>query len=728
MSEALASELELPETAPAVRRKIAVLGGGCGSMAAVWALTRLPQWERKFDITVYQMGWRLGGKGASGRDAAQSQRILEHGLHVWAGFYDNAFRVMQEAYGELDPDPDNPIRDWTDAFRKLGNVILEEEVDGEWISWYLDLPENDAIPGHGGEIPSVWNYAQLVIDFLRRWLERHGLEAGATPLTSHTVATLRSSTAETVPLQAMTPGAAADSPHLPQLHHRFHPHDIITAAEHLAKSLHDDPRFHAAESHHSLIHMLEEALRALEKRTEQDIEKDDVLRRAFIVLDLGISTIKGILFDGVIYHGFEAVNRYEWREWLKRHGASEMTLQSAFVRGIYDYVFGYMKGQAEVTSLEAGTATNGVFRLFFTFRGGVFWEMQAGMGDIVFAPLYTVLARKGVKFEFFNRVETISVTGDEVGSIAMRRQAEPVGGVYEPLIKVKGVPAWPSEPDWNQLVDGERLRESGVDFESSWSPPTGRVVTLDRGRDFDDVILGISIGALRDICGELAENNERFASMLDEVGTVQTAATQLWLDPDAAALGAPVPHRAVTGYAQELNTWSDMSFLIPREDWPEGETPGFLAYFCGEFPDAEVIPPYDDRGFPARELARYRDMAKAWLETNVGHIWSKAVVEGTQGLDWALLHDSAGGDGEERLDRQFFRVNIDPTERYVASFPNTSKFRLKPDESGFVNLWLAGDWVRTSINAGCVEAAVMGGLAAAAALSGEPIEIVGGLK
>jgi uncharacterized protein with NAD-binding domain and iron-sulfur cluster len=40
------------------------------------------------------------------------------------------------------------------------------------------------------------------------------------------------------------------------------------------------------------------------------------------------------------------------------------------------------------------------------------------------------------------------------------------------------------------------------------------------------------------------------------------------------------------------------------------------------------------------------------------------------------------------------------------------------------NLYLSGDWVKTEFNAGCVEAAVMAGLACAQALSGEPVEIV----
>jgi uncharacterized protein with NAD-binding domain and iron-sulfur cluster len=43
---------------------------------------------------------------------------------------------------------------------------------------------------------------------------------------------------------------------------------------------------------------------------------------------------------------------------------------------------------------------------------------------------------------------------------------------------------------------------------------------------------------------------------------------------------------------------------------------------------------------------------------------------------------------------------------------------LRPDESGYDNLVLAGDWTDCGMNAGCIEAAVMSGLQAANALLG----------
>ena len=89
--------------------KVAVLGGGCGGLAAAWALTATPELRERFDVTVYERSWALGGKGASGRmpnssgDGVRGQRIHEHGLHIWFGFYVHAFRMLRDAYQESGP-------------------------------------------------------------------------------------------------------------------------------------------------------------------------------------------------------------------------------------------------------------------------------------------------------------------------------------------------------------------------------------------------------------------------------------------------------------------------------------------------------------------------------------------------------------------------------------------------------------------------------------------------
>jgi hypothetical protein len=61
----------------------------------------------------------------------------------------------------------------------------------------------------------------------------------------------------------------------------------------------------------------------------------------------------------------------------------------------------------------------------------------------------------------------------------------------------------------------------------------------------------------------------------------------------------------------------------------------------------------------------------------------------------------------------------------VQSIAGSTRYRLHPAESGFRNLFLAGDWTYTPINIGCVEAACSSGKIAAWGVSGSPDFIYG---
>ena len=126
------------------KTKVAVLGGGAGALAAAYELTATPERRERFEVTVHQLGWRLGGKGASGRNKARGDRIEEHGLHIWFGFYDNAFKTIRRAYELLDRPPGAPLATWRDAFAEQHFITLTEQVDGEWRLWPIDTP---AMPG-----------------------------------------------------------------------------------------------------------------------------------------------------------------------------------------------------------------------------------------------------------------------------------------------------------------------------------------------------------------------------------------------------------------------------------------------------------------------------------------------------------------------------------------------------------------------------------------------------
>jgi Flavin containing amine oxidoreductase len=87
--------------------------------------------------------------------------------------------------------------------------------------------------------------------------------------------------------------------------------------------------------------------------------------------------------------------------------------------------------------------------------------------------------------------------------------------------------------------------------------------------------------------------------------------------------------------------------------------------------------------------------------------------------------DRDNGQGPNRFDSQYWRANTTPWERYVLTPAGTVADRLPSGDSGFANLKLAGDWTATGIDGGCVEAAVISGMDAARAITGDPMEVPG---
>src|ERR1044071_9429201 len=132
------------------RQKVAILGGGAGSLVAAFELTATPELRARYEVTVHQLGWRLGGKGASGRrDVGGALRIEEHGLHVWFGFYENAFDVMRRVYGALDRPPGAALRTRRDAFHRTNEVLPLDDTDkaSRWIPRHFHFLDNDELPG-----------------------------------------------------------------------------------------------------------------------------------------------------------------------------------------------------------------------------------------------------------------------------------------------------------------------------------------------------------------------------------------------------------------------------------------------------------------------------------------------------------------------------------------------------------------------------------------------------
>jgi uncharacterized protein with NAD-binding domain and iron-sulfur cluster len=637
------------------RTKVAVLGGGPAGIAAAYELTATDALRARYDVTVHVPGHRLGGKGGSGRDQSDHDRILEHGLHIWFGFYDNAFALMRRCYEELGRPAGAPLDRWDTAFRPCHDIVIYERWQERWVPRRVHFPKNPMTPGD----PQLLDLLAGGVE----WLAAHNKVfswVGAKEL-----------------------GLARR---------------LLRATERLeGRALKELGTLLSALRDRLWVHYVQERI------------DDDRVRFFFQNLDLLAAFVTGFGADGLLEHGCESIDDEELSAWLARHGASALTLRhSPVVRGVYDSSFAYEDGDKRRPNIAAGTAVRDAIRTLVGHRGAFFYKMQAGMGDTVFGPLYEVLRRRGVSFRFFSFVTALrpAPEGRTIDEIEVVDQVALAGRDYEPLFDVNGLPCWPSEPLWDQLQDGDRLRQAPPDFEHV-ADPLGRGTRVLRvGEDFDEVVLAFPPDVQRTACAAVAEANPRYAQMLDATSTVATQAFQLWFDcPLDAGLDWGYGDDSICGsFVEPLDTWCSMSQLIPRERFAPGQV-GSEVYCCGVMPDAGLRN-------AAEANARAGADTERFLAQDATTLWPGAA--GPNGsFDPAVLVDS------------YWRANTQPAERYVLSPAGSMASRLWPHQSGFENLALAGDWTRNGLDAGCVEASVTSGMLAAQTISGEPRNVSG---
>ena len=679
--------------------RVAILGGGAAGLTAALELSA-PERDGAYEVTVYQSGWRLGGKGASGRRRPGAERIEEHGLHVWFGFYDNAFDVIQRCYAELDRPPDAALATWEDAFKPCNDIVLLSESRGRWRRRRWRFPPNDGVPGAAHD-RSFRDVSRRAIELLREVLpeEREGIAAGVPAVPPQHRQALEE-------LEALTQAGAAAAEG--------------GAAAPAAAAAPAPVRRGLAEH---LDELRDRVWQAGEAEVETLLRLPAGLEDYAMAFDIVATVLRGIVADDLLRGaGFAKINDLDLGDWLLDNGLRRSTLErSPLLRSFYQLCFAYEGGDRTRPSLAAGKAVQALLRIACTYEGAVMWKMQAGMGDTIFAPMYEVLSRRGVRFEFFHHVTRLGVSDDHtlVDEVEIVPQAAvDGGGEYAPLYDdPDGLPCWPAEPDWDQLVDGDELRDRlpPIDYEREANPSGAAAVTLRRGADFDHVVLAIPVGAQRPMCDELAAHSPAFARMLDRSRTVATQALQLWLSADHDQLGWDYDMSTVCGaFAAPLDTYCDMSHLLAVERWPPGEV-RHIAYFCGAMQEVPGETPQQ-----AHERARADGLE---LLHGAAPLWPDA--RDGEGFNFAWLHDDQGRVGEARYESQYWRANVVGSERYVLTPPGSIPSRLRAGESGYENLALAGDWTRNGICGGSVEAAVTSGLQAAQAISGHPARIPG---
>jgi uncharacterized protein with NAD-binding domain and iron-sulfur cluster len=683
------------------RDRVAILGGGMAGLTAAWRLSE-PGWQEELEsITVYQRGWRLGGKGASSR--GPNGRIEEHGLHLWLGYYENSFRLLRECYAELDrakTDPAAPIRTWREAMLPAGTVGLEDRRLDGWHHWLGQFTANDLEPGEPGASGGEFS----ILDVLRRSLQL---------ITDF----LDSLSQEELPSGVLALSASADPPRGRSSVVTGLRVSVLAAIVEASAQLDDAlDRTSVASS----VQALDRAITATNDALRDLVEEDPDLRRTWHLVAVLTAVVRGMLADGIVTdrRGLRALNDEDFLDWIGRHGAPPEVADFAFIRGLYDLGFGDAGASRSRRGMSAGVAVFLTTKMFLEYRGAIFWKMAAGMGDIVFAPLYEALTRRGVGFEFFHRVDHLHLSADRtrVDAVTVGRQVQLAQGRerYDPLARFGGLPCFPSTPQLDQLDAGAEIE--GQPLESHFCDRRdAEARTLRDGVDYDVLVFAASLGMAPFVCRELIDDRREWRAMVDHVKTTATQAVQVWLREDERALGWPHPGATVSAYEQPLHTWASMPQLIDVECWPAADRPGAIAYFCGSL--AAPYPPEGDwRAYVAEHTACVRTNAIELLEKRLAHLLPATSTGGS--FRWDLLCGRDGHSGPGAIDTQFYLANLDPSDRYVQCAPGSDAHRLRAEESGYDNLVLAGDWTDNGVNAGCIEAATISGLQAANAVLG----------
>ncbi len=699
------------------KKKIAVIGGGLSAMTAVYTLSQQPDFEQSYDITLYQLGWRLGGKGASGVNRKMGYRIEEHGLHLWMGFYENAFTMMRSCYNELGRDPGQPLATFEAAFKSQPFMIFAENIDNQWIDWQIDFPPLGGTIGDG----TVATFEELIGGIFEDI--KNKFKAWANGKSDHKANHLDSNTHLTIIPEGLKDWFhSVEQGALSGLEHTVEK-GIVLCGELLSKLTHFvDFNFEWP------IQMIKNLKKWIWDLLGEDVYKDNDARRLWYTIDLLLSIFTGFMVDKVfkIKNGrfgldFDCINNWDYAKWLEFHGADkEITIPCPYVKSMYDGPFAFLKGDINKPDTEAGTMLRVFFRLAFTCKEDVVWRMQAAMGDTIFAPLYQCLIRRpNVKVKFFQKANKLNLSEDKknVESIEFENQAITLGD-YDPFEWVNGLPCWPSEPIYDRLDPkvARALQERAIDLETPWTDWEGcGNYTLERNVDFDEVILGASVESVKEMCAQMIEANTSWKQMADAIQTVQTQAFQWWLNQTPSELGV-MDQKLLSCYAEPTDTFAEMNQLLSREAWPPEANVQYISYVCGVLDQPEIIPPYSDTDFPHREKMRVFSNLQLYIQNLVQHLLPGAYANNQ--FEWEKLVDLSGQMGPERLKAQYYRPNINPSERYVLSVPNSSKFRLFTHGHGFDNLFITGDWIQNGLNAGFVEGAAVSGLLTARAVSG----------
>lgn len=661
------------------KRRVLIVGGGIAGLTAAYELSRTPDLRARWDVEVVEMGHRFGGRLASAHNPHRWGRNEEHGLHVWFGWYDNAFRLAEQVWADAPIPADCPWKSVWDAFRPIYHSDHGIVQGDEYVLRRAYFVRNADRPGTT-ELPSIDTIVAAMTDFPR-----------AAIWTVLSILGGRELSPPGPGLWKMRPQRRLSRLATAML--RALPTDLsggartrVAAARRASATM---ARFHRP--------LVAAALRVAGR---------DAARRDLVyMLDLAIAVCRGmgsaeheILWDG----DFDRVSDWELRDWLRHHGLSEeSSAKSRFVHALYDIPFAFEEGDVARPVMEASTGLRYSFRIVFNYKHAPAYLFRGGAGETLIAPVCALLRERGVRLTPFHRLDSVAIEGGRLGELRFVRAAR-ASGEYDTLVERRGFLSTRHEPDWSKIEDGAALRDRGVDFYSRFGDQGEHDEVVRRvGTDYDDVILALPLGCIKpDGDGHTPvaawlRHHPPARACIERLHLVPTVAAQVWLKDEVPSFR----DRAAVTWAEPFSVVSDMTPVIEHESW-SGEAPGCCAYLCGPAPLGAPRAASTSHGTKEADLK--------WA--------TKKLQEGLDRHGHGLFGEGFRSHTVDGEDVRYVRVNVEPWDLADLPLPGADRVRLEATDTGLDNLAICGTWVRNTTNSTSVEAAVSTGIAAARAL------------
>jgi len=436
-----------------------------------------------------------------------------------------------------------------------------------------------------------------------------------------------------------------------------------------------------------------------------------------------LTLIKGIFEDHIVRgKSWDDLDQYDFRDWMESHripGMSDIR-HSAIMQVPYDGVFAYVGSNTSDPKLSAGVAARGLLKLVSDYELAVFYDMNVGMGEAVFAPLYEVLKARGVQIEFFAKVKTVELSAGRVEKVTYGRQAVVSAGpyAYDPFTNVGSVRVWRRHPDLAQLTPPVPI--DGLDpFADDVNAQVGPDLELNVDTDFDWVVCALPAPVTaRVLRGHLADPA---LAAIQHIPTVATLHLETWMDQTLPLLGWPWGSVVLGGFRQPLNSLQENGRLLGVENWSGPGAPRSLIYASGPFGGGWSTDSFDPASRVAAEASAQAE-ARTWVRAQYWRVLPAAKTGAPPVFDESVLHHP-WTPGDPMAD-QYVRHNIDQWARYVLMEPGTLKFRPSPAPLTLSNLRLAGDWTKNGVDIPSMEGTVTSALLAAQSILGEDLHVL----